>query len=246
MADQDDPFVDRTLEAAGARWRASLAEPPPVDASLFSEAVRADRARWRWSPAAGLVGLAAVVLIAVVAIGTATGGSPGGGPGAGTVATPSRTATSTPTAASATAGESAASVCHPTLPIPVFVAPPPFPAKPPAYYGAAWYGSEHLWTMLDTSGETWEGLPSTAAGYGQKTWWWSVDWSMRTELEPAISVTGRRLDGPGTFEAGPGTNGTADFGTAMLVGVDVPTTGCWELTGRYRSASLSYVVLVRD
>lgn len=60
------------------------------------------------------------------------------------------------------------------------------------------------------------------------------------------SVTGRRLDEPGSFEAGgPGTNGfRKDIGSFMLVGVGIPTAGCWELTARYRDAELTYVVLV--
>jgi hypothetical protein len=59
-------------------------------------------------------------------------------------------------------------------------------------------------------------------------------------------VTGRRLDAAGTFSFGPGTNAGADFGTAMLVGIDVPSVGCWEITGRYHAATLSYTVLVED
>ena len=43
--------------------------------------------------------------------------------------------------------------CDPTRPDPVFHAPLPAPAAPPAYYHASWYGSAHLWTMLDTDGE---------------------------------------------------------------------------------------------
>jgi hypothetical protein len=30
----------------------------------------------------------------------------------------------------------------------------------------------------------------------------------------------------------------------MITGVDVPTLGCWEITGRYRSHELSFVVSV--
>jgi hypothetical protein len=60
-------------------------------------------------------------------------------------------------------------------------------------------------------------------------------------------VTGRRLDAPGTFEFGPGTNASApDMGTAMMVGIDIPELGCWEVTGTYRGTSLSYVVLVEE
>lgn len=69
---------------------------------------------------------------------------------------------------------------------------------------------------------------------------------MRGEPEPAITVVGTRLDGPGTFTAGPGTNASADFGEAMLVGVEIPTAGCWQITASYRDAVLSYVVWITD
>ena len=129
-----------------------------------------------------------------------------------------------------------------------FVAPRPYPPAPPAYYGSRWYGNADLWTMIDTTGESWHHLPRNGTARGQKTFWWSADWDHARELEPAIVVTGRRLDGPASaFEAGhPGTNATADFGTAMLVGVDVPTPGCWELLARYRTAELAIVVWVAD
>jgi hypothetical protein len=32
----------------------------------------------------------------------------------------------------------------------------------------------------------------------------------------------------------------------MLVGVDFPSPGCWQLTGRYRDAVLSYVVWITE
>ncbi len=56
---------------------------------------------------------------------------------------------------------------------------------------------------------------------------------------------GTRLDGPGAFEVSGGTNASA-VGTAMLVGVVFPTSGCWQVTGRYRDATLSYVVSITD
>jgi hypothetical protein len=40
------------------------------------------------------------------------------------------------------------------------------------------------------------------------------------------------------------TNASADFGTAMLTGVYVPSLGCWKITGQYQEAELSFVVWV--
>jgi hypothetical protein len=128
--------------------------------------------------------------------------------------------------------------CEVTLPKPPFVAPEPFDLEPPATYGAAWFGTEALWTMLDREGERWP------AGVGKKMFWWSTSWHAAAEQVPRLSVTGRRLDATGSFTAGRGTNVTADFGTAMLVGVDIPVAGCWELSARYDDAILTIVVSV--
>jgi hypothetical protein len=137
--------------------------------------------------------------------------------------------------------------CSVTRPEPAFAAPPPSPAKPPENYKSDWFGTADLYTMLRPSGEVWRGLPHNPDGLTQKTFWWSANWPYNTELEPDVTVVGVRLDGPGRFEAGhPGTNASADFGAAMLVGVDIPTIGCWRLTGTYRGRELSYIVLVED
>jgi len=191
--------------------------------------------------------LVIVLGLAAVALGrTAPTGSSGGagdprprataGPG-----TPAATMTArSPTPAGSTP------TCTPSRPEPVFVPTGSAPAVPPAYYQSSWFGSARLWTMLNVGGEIWRGLPQSASGLTQKTFWWSQDWHPRDEPQPAIMVTGRQLDGTGSFIVGPGTNATADFGTAMLVGIEVPTTGCWEITAHYRSASLSFTVLVES
>jgi len=70
------------------------------------------------------------------------------------------------------------------------------------------------------------------------------DWS--AEPEPALTVTGKRLDGEAPpLVASKATNAyAADIGSAMLVGVDIPTAGCWEITGQYGEQELSFVVQV--
>jgi hypothetical protein len=197
----------------------------------------------------------AVAVLAVIALGRLAPAGPAAGPGgapAGAAASP----TSSPAAVAGSSparrstgpigSATTAVACDPTRPKPAFRAPRPALATPPADYHSSWFGTARLWTMLDAGGETWRHLPPSAAGLAQKTFWWSSDWAPRDEPEPAMTVTGRRLDAPGSFSFGPGTNATADFGTAMLVGIDVPATGCWEITGRYRTATLSFIVSVED
>jgi hypothetical protein len=125
-----------------------------------------------------------------------------------------------------------------------FKAPEPYSPDAP-WNGIFWYGSEHLWTALHHDG-VWAGLPENPDGYTQKIMWWSSLYSLKDELEPALVVSGRRLDG----EADPlrfygATNAMADdIGEAMLTGVEIPTLGCWEITGQYKKMSLTYVVWV--
>lgn len=138
--------------------------------------------------------------------------------------------------------------CPVTLPIENFVPPAAYPAKPPAYYARAWYGTAALWTMVSPTGDVWSGLPRDPSGFTQKTLWWSQAFDMVREPAPAISVVGTRLDveGPKFAAGSPGTTVEADFGTAMLVGVSLPTAGCWRITASYRGKALGYVVWVAD
>ena len=241
MSDDD---VDRLLVEAGERWRAAQRPAPSIDLALFSEGRARGTIERRWiaTPLA-LAGVIAAI-VASFAFGrlTASGPTVGTGP----AASPSAVAAAPGATPSPSPSTPSAAACEATRPDKPFVAPKPFPATPPGYYGATWYGTAHLWTMIKDGGEIWgPWLFASPPGLPQKTFWWSVDWKPGDEPEPTIIVTGRRLDGPETFTFGPGTNASADFGTAMLVGSDIPSYGCWELTARYRLATLSYVVSVR-
>lgn len=237
--------TERLLEEAGERWRASQRTVPEINpAALASN-------RSRPSPAALFLAgaICATLLLVVGAAAMQLGIRPGIGgqpPVSPTVqpAQPSQASAIASPIVSATGGQA----CAVTRPIPIFVPPSPFLASPPAYYQSDWFGSAALWTMINHDGEIWKqsSLPHNPEGLTQKIFWWSANWPARVELEPAITVVGTRLDGPGVFTYSPGTNASADFGTAMLVGIDFPSPGCWQLTGRYRDALLSYVVWITD
>jgi hypothetical protein len=125
---------------------------------------------------------------------------------------------------------------------PAFVPPAPYPPQAP--YEAGWHGTPEFWTAVDGN---WYKLPRNKNGYRQKVWWWRPGYNGAVEQTPALTVTGRRLDSPGvTFVAPRSSNGYhEDFGGwAMITGVDVPTLGCWEITGCYGSHELSFVVSV--
>jgi asparagine N-glycosylation enzyme membrane subunit Stt3 len=76
--------------------------------------------------------------------------------------------------------------------------------------------------------------------------WWRDGYVWTEEPEPALSVTAERLDAPApVLHGSKATNAYAsDIGSAMLVGVDFPTLGCWKITGKYKEAELSFVVWV--
>ena len=129
-------------------------------------------------------------------------------------------------------------------PDPPFIAPAPYAPEAP-WPGFAWYGDELLWTVVRLDG-VWSELPKDEHGYFQKVVWWREGYSWREEPEPALTVTGRRLDGDAPpLESLPATNAYAeDMGSAMMTGVLLPAAGCWEITGRYGTAELSFVVWV--
>jgi hypothetical protein len=151
-----------------------------------------------------------------------------------------------PTAvATAAPASSSRAICPITQPQnPAFIPPSPY-SPSAAFAGEFWYGTDALWTSLRVDG-TWEALPHEAAGYVQKVFWWRKGYNPTTEQQPALTVTGRRLDAAASpIASSTATNASAtNAGDAMLVGVDVPTLGCWEITGHYYGHDLSFVVWV--
>ena len=129
---------------------------------------------------------------------------------------------------------------------PTTVAPLRSFAEPsPSSAGRFWYGSEALAVLLNRSG-TWRGM-GPSHNYRDKLFWWRHGYIGTTEQRPELIVSGRKLDG----DAPPATVSRAtnayhkDFGGwAMLVMVEFPASGCWEITGQYKDQSSSFVVQV--
>ncbi len=132
-------------------------------------------------------------------------------------------------------------------PSPPFVPPAPYPATTGP--GAFWFGTQKLWTVLPTSGE-WRGLRGynpTDLSYRQKLFWWRQGSYWVAEPRPKLIVTGRQLDAsePPLIVSGPHAGyREQDTKSFMVVAVDFPTLGCWEITGDYEGDKLSYVVWV--
>jgi hypothetical protein len=215
-----DEQIDRNLQDLGARWRSSQAPAPRIDV----RALAPDGGIRRLGTVIGTVIVAATLVAGAVLVGPSLF-SRGQTPGSG----------------------GAMETCLVTKPDQPFAPPAPYPEKPTPGDQKVWFGSAQLWTMLNREGETWGRLMGAPHTISVKSFWWSTAWSPSGEPQPDIAVVGEQLDGPGTFQAGsPGTNASADFGSAMLVGFDVPNPGCWRITATYRGVSLSYVVQAVD
>lgn len=115
-----------------------------------------------------------------------------------------------------------------------FVPPRPYQANG----GINWFGTDKLWTYLPSNG---------IEGQGEKTLWFREEWSHYSHWIPEesalkLSITARRLD-----KATPAPEISAeptfnrDWKAFMLGGINLPTPGCWEITGRYEDAEVRFV-----
>ncbi len=126
-----------------------------------------------------------------------------------------------------------------------FVPPSPYPATPGP--NSFWFGTEKLWTALPADG-AWNGLPHYTPEmpeYRQKLFWWREDYHWLSEPNPPLLIRGRRLNGLAVFTTTCASNGFhGDWQSFMVAGIDIPTLGCWEITGEYKGDKLTYVIWV--
>jgi hypothetical protein len=134
-----------------------------------------------------------------------------------------------------------------TPPAQPFVPPAPYPATPS--FGEFWYGTNQLWTALPLDG-TWKNLPHytpTDPTFRQKVFWWRQGYNPSTEPQPNLTVAGRRLDfSASPLLADPTANGAWVQPDQPFItsGINLPTLGCWQVTGHYQGQELTFVVRV--
>jgi hypothetical protein len=129
---------------------------------------------------------------------------------------------------------------------PPFVPPKPYSASHGE--GEFLYGTPALWTVVDPNWHMHSGgkLPFFRQGF---------DWT--TEGRPHLAVVARRLDGEGplVWSALPGSGsieGKGVEGMFMVTGIDIPSSGCWEIAAHYIADppgsihTLTYTVLVSN
>jgi hypothetical protein len=112
------------------------------------------------------------------------------------------------------------------------------PSFPPS---DRWYGTEKLAVILRPGG-VWRGK-GPKYNYRDKLFWWTAGFTPGSESN--LKVTSVRLD-----EKSPPvvisrvTNAFAESlgGWTMLVMLELPSAGCWQITGEYLGTKLSFVV----
>ena len=133
--------------------------------------------------------------------------------------------------------------------------PPAQPFVPPAPYWTDhgpdryWYGTESFWTLLGVQG-TWHirsNVLEGEGGYRAKLTYWRRGFDWRREPEPKLVVIAKRLDreAPPVAAAPASVVFVTTERPAMMTPIDIPSTGCWELTAQYGSHRLSFVVSVQ-
>jgi hypothetical protein len=123
-----------------------------------------------------------------------------------------------------------------------FTPPPPSRPLHPALE-TFWYGSDALYTQLSSDGR-WRGLKAPT-GTRNKSFWYRKNAEWLTESPYQLKVTYRQLtEAAPTFEAGGVTNAIMGKEVAMLLMLELPTRGCWEVTANYKNAHVSFVTWV--
>ncbi len=108
-----------------------------------------------------------------------------------------------------------------------------------------WYGSESLAVMLPPNG-IWRGM-GPEHHYRDKLFWWS--YGFKPGGESNFKVSARNLSDSSLaaeISIPTGAHAPSLGGWTMLVAVEFPAAGCWEITGDYLGQRLSFVVEVRD
>jgi hypothetical protein len=123
----------------------------------------------------------------------------------------------------------------------------PPPHKPSEPGGLVFlYGSDALFTQLYSDGR-WRGIKS-ATGTRNKSAWFRQDAEWGDEYPYQLVVTAKRIDVDGPMLTVPRvTNmivGKEAEELAMLIMLELPERGCWQVSGNYKSDYLSFVVWV--
>jgi hypothetical protein len=102
-----------------------------------------------------------------------------------------------------------------------------------------------LFTQLVSDGR-WRGIKS-ATGPRNKSVWFRKDAEWGNEYPYQLVVTAKRIDAEGPMITFPRVTNMIvgeEEELAMRLMLELPERGCWEVTGNYKSDSLSFVAWV--
>jgi hypothetical protein len=134
------------------------------------------------------------------------------------------------------------------------VPPPPLSADPAVNLSGLgknqfWFGSQKLWTMLPIDGiwRPWQ-APSGPGdfAYSNKLPWARMNPPFSRKDGP-LTITGKRLDGraPRFTETEESSGFGHDYASkGIMGGINIPVSGCWQVTGHYKDQDLSFTVWV--
>jgi hypothetical protein len=125
-----------------------------------------------------------------------------------------------------------------------FEPPSPYPQR--AGPDEFWIGTNKLWIGVRRDG-TWEKLPQWPDGtYRQKLFWWHQGYDVRHDPQPKLLVSGKRLDSSAPPIRSEASNGWTDDAHHPFIvnGINLPSLGCWKISGRFEDTELSFVVWV--
>lgn len=112
------------------------------------------------------------------------------------------------------------------------------------YFG--WYGSPKLAAMIPWDGQ-WLGM-GAEHNFRNKFWWWREEYRANSNWERQLTLSVRNMENGHVFTAGDATNartGSDDYNWhSMLLALEFPAAGCWEITGRFADDTLVIVVQV--
>jgi hypothetical protein len=151
-----------------------------------------------------------------------------------------------------------AAQCLTTLaPNPPFAPPPQYQTNVPE--DSFWYGADQLCTALGFDGN-WRMRDNVLHGKGYRTklTFWSRGFDWRKEFEPKLVIVAKRLDveAPSVVVAHANAVFIPSHGAAaiaptfargvapVMTAIDIPTTGCWEVTAHYGGHTLPFIVSV--
>jgi len=108
-----------------------------------------------------------------------------------------------------------------------------------------WFGTDRLWTILPLNGTLGLGhYTSSDPTFREKLPFWRQGYDPHAEPRPNLTVSGKRIDAiaPPLQTDGKGNGSWTKNDQFIMTGINFPTAGCWQITGRYNDDELTFVV----